>query len=451
MSQSKRGLPRLVPTLLAGLLALTAVPALSETTKAGAVGEETATQDMRFTIAVIPDTQNYLDFRAQRAEGFPFDASEMFLDQMAFVSRHLRANGGTIDFVTAVGDVWQHLPGDRPDPEHAALGMQWVPSPALETAASPRYRGKILTVEIPAALTGYRMIADKVPFALVPGNHDYDAMWTDARHPPSAAAQAGAGRPSGLGILHLGGLDLWRGAFGSETAFFRGKPWYVSSFRHGADSAVVFTAAGRRFLHIGLEMQPDDAALDWARGVLAHYRGVPTIVTIHQYLKPDGTRGADEMLQLSVVQPAHNDPEALWTKFIAANDQIFLVLNGHEEGAARRVDRNRQGHEVHQLLSDYQGRRQSFRGAAPGDPRVDRMPGIGDGWLRLLDFDLTPGRERIKVRTYSTHYKAEARDLPAYAQWYKAAEHPGMSDAEFLDQDDFTIELKDFGSRFGNR
>ncbi len=426
---------RLVLPLLAGCLA------------AASPAAETG-EGARFTIAVIPDTQNYLDFKAQRAEGFPFDANEMFLDQMAYVARNLRANGGTIDFVTSVGDVWQHLPGDKPDPEHVALGMASVPSPALERAASPVFREKILSVEIPAAVAGYRMIAGKVPFALVPGNHDYDAMWTDARYPPSAAATTGAGRPSGLGILHLGGLELWRQAFGSETPLFRDKPWYVSSFRHGADSAVVFTAAGRRFLHLGFEMQPDDAVLDWARRVLARYPGVPTIVTIHQYLKPDGTRGADSMIRLSVAQPSHNDPEALWSKFIAANDQIFLVLNGHEEGAARRVDLNRAGHEVHQLLSDYQGRRQSFRDVAPGDPRTDRFPGIGDGWLRLMDFDLTPGRERVHVRTYSTHYKAEARDLPAYANWYKAGEHSDMTDAEFLDQDDFTIELKDFARRF---
>lgn len=413
-----------------------------------AAGRAAGAGDARFTVAVIPDTQNYLDFRAQRAEGFPFDAKEIFFDQMAWVSRHLRTNGGTIDFVTSVGDVWQHSPGDVPDPEHAALGLKSVPSPVLEQAASPRFRDKILSVELPAAIAGYEMIAGKIPFALVPGNHDYDAVWTDSRYPPESAAKIGSGRPSGLGILHLGGFALWRQSFGSETPFFRNRPWYVSSFRHGADSAVIFVGAGRRFLHLGLEMQPDDAALDWARGVLARYPGVPTIVTIHQYLRPDGTRGADPMIRLSVAQPSHNDPEALWTKFIAANDQIFLVLNGHEEGAARRTDLNRAGHEVHQLLSDYQGRRQSFRDAVPGDPRTDRFPGIGDGWLRLLDFDLTPGAEAIHVRTYSTHYKAEARDLPGYARWYKATEHPDMTDAEFLDQDDFTIALQDFGTRF---
>ncbi len=403
----------------------------------------------RFTLAVIPDTQNYIDFHNQRAQGFPFDARELFFDQLAYVERHLQAEGGSIAFVSAVGDVWQHSPGDKPDPDSAARGLRSTPSVLLEQAASPQWRDAIVQVELPAAVAGYTMIAGKTPFALVPGNHDYDAVWTDARHPPDPSAHIGPGRPSGLGILLLGGLELWRRTFGRETAFFRGKPWYVSSFHDGADSAVIFGAAGRRFLHLGLEMQPDDAVLDWARGVIARYPGVPTIVTTHQYLKPDGVRGADPMLQLSVADPRHNDPEALWRKFIAVNDQIFLVLNGHEEGAARRVDLNVKGHKVYQLLSDYQERRQSFIDVAPGDPRTLHFPGVGDGWMRLMEFDLTPGDEKVHVRTYSTYFHADARDLPNYARWYKAVEHPDLTDEQFLDQDDFTLSLDDFPERFG--
>ncbi len=64
-----------------------------------AVAARAQSPDAHFTVAVIPDTQNYLDFHNQRAEGFPFDAREIFIDQMAYVERHLRANGGAIAFV----------------------------------------------------------------------------------------------------------------------------------------------------------------------------------------------------------------------------------------------------------------------------------------------------------------------------------------------------------------
>src|SRR5262245_29124322 len=34
-----------------------------------------------FTIAVIPDTQNYVDYRQQKAQGFPLDSRELFFEQ----------------------------------------------------------------------------------------------------------------------------------------------------------------------------------------------------------------------------------------------------------------------------------------------------------------------------------------------------------------------------------
>ena len=38
--------------------------------------------DQKFTIAVISDTQNYVDFTRQKAEGYPIDAAELFIEQM---------------------------------------------------------------------------------------------------------------------------------------------------------------------------------------------------------------------------------------------------------------------------------------------------------------------------------------------------------------------------------
>ena len=67
-----------------------------------------------FTLAAIPDTQNYLDYSHQTAEGFPFDANELFYAQLRYVASNLKSQGGDIAFVTALGDVWQH----------ATFGMQ---------------------------------------------------------------------------------------------------------------------------------------------------------------------------------------------------------------------------------------------------------------------------------------------------------------------------------------
>ena len=65
------------------LLAACAAPVAEEVQFPEVVTPEIQAQitpDQVFTIAVLPDTQNYLDYTHQKAEGFPFEASELFLE-----------------------------------------------------------------------------------------------------------------------------------------------------------------------------------------------------------------------------------------------------------------------------------------------------------------------------------------------------------------------------------
>jgi len=76
----------------------------------------------------------------------------------------------------------------------------------------------VISEEMPMAREGYKLLAGLVPFSVVPGNHDYDAMWTDARQPPSANATLSDFKT--LGQLHVGGLDNFRSVFGNDSDFF---------------------------------------------------------------------------------------------------------------------------------------------------------------------------------------------------------------------------------------
>ena len=224
-------------------------------------GSRAVDADRDFTIAVIPDTQNYLDYTHQKSEGFPFDASELFLAQMRYVAANASSAGGDIAFLTALGDVWQHQ-SVAIDPAHAARGFGRVANPFLDGHFAPTARTQ--DFEMPLARKGYALIEGKMPFAVVPGNHDHDAMWTDANHPPAAQFTGW----SSLGMLHAGGTSNFVSIFGAASDFFRGKDWYVDSFAGGASSAQVFEAGGYRFLHIGLQFDAPDAALAWASGVV---------------------------------------------------------------------------------------------------------------------------------------------------------------------------------------
>jgi 3',5'-cyclic AMP phosphodiesterase CpdA len=401
-----------------------------------ALAQPLAAKDTSFTIAVIPDTQNYMDYSHQKAEGFSFDASDQFLEQMRYIAANVESAGGDIAFVTAVGDVWQHqtLPID---PAHAARGFARVSNPMLDRMVYAS--AKVPSVEMPKAAEGYRLIAGKVPFSVVPGNHDYDAMW------PVVPPKGADGKPKVPFMLHVGGLSNFGSVFGPQSDFFRGRPWYVGANDGGADSAQIFTAGGYRFLHIGVQFNPPNSTLLWVERIMRRYRGVPTIISTHDYLSTKGERLANPIIDPAAVDPEDNNAEALWQKLISRNDQIFLVLCGHQHGQSRRMDRNRLGNEVYQILADYQDRGQSVKDAG-GKPAY-----TGDGWMRLMEFDMGGAVPVVRVRTYSTHYKALSGAMPQYAAWYRPHEQPKMSDAEFLAAEEFSLSLGDFRKRFDRR
>jgi hypothetical protein len=101
---------------------------------------------------------------------------------------------------------------------------------------------------------------------------------------------------------------------------------------------------------------------------------------------------------LAALDPIHNSAEDLWREFLSQHDQIFLVLCGHHHGVATRTDKNAKGHEVLQLLADYQDRGQASLDANVPLVRGQPVP-IGDGWLRLLSFDTQPRVPTLRVRT----------------------------------------------------
>src|SRR3546814_18442315 len=73
------------------------------------------------------------------------------------------------------------------------------------------------------------------------------------------------------------------------------------------------------------------------------------------------------------------------------------MLSAHQYGQSRRVDLNKFGHKVYQVMSDYQGRRQSFVTAAPA--RAAERETIGVGWIRLIKFDLSGEQASVRVST----------------------------------------------------
>ena len=254
-----------------------------------------------------------------------------------------------------------------------------------------------------------------IPFGMCPGNHDYDNMYyaSPNKYPPLVST-----------------ANWWKNYFGSGSKFFRYKPWYGGASDHvgyvstgaggsetgeypaagtlcnyGLSSYQYFTGGGKKFLHISLEMEAGAAAIAWAQKVIDAHPGYATIVTTHSYISPPAWGDNHSPLDPSASVPrntaaylvgspnGYNDADNVWNNLIAPNNQIFLVLCGHSwtstssvtapsgqvagisKGENIRIDKNKDGNPVYQVLSDYQGN--TNLGSAGGD-----------GWYRFMQFDV---------------------------------------------------------------
>ncbi|MFA4952536.1 MULTISPECIES: metallophosphoesterase [Brevundimonas] len=336
---------------LGGALLATAAPAWAEV----------------FTVAVVSDTQNYSDITLPQPRG-----ADTFAQQMRYLVETREEKN--LAFVSFVGDIVQHGDGQfrRAIPD-AEGEYQYFDSREEWDIANRAI--SILT-------------RSGLPFGMVPGNHDYDNYSWWAENGPGASKPLTGGR-------------AWSLYFGPDSRHFGGKAWYGGASANGLNSYQTFTGGGKRFLHLSLEMEPPQSALNWAQGVIDAHPGLPVIVTTHEWLKPDAqerSNGYD-----SYFAGADNlSPDQVWDRFIRKNAMIFMILSGHNytrpvdgvsNGENLRIDLNDAGHPVYQLIQDYQGNtvgRDGAAGSANG----------GAGWLRFMAFDTDT--RKIRFYTYST-------------------------------------------------
>jgi hypothetical protein len=218
------------------------------------------------------------------------------------------------------------------------------------------------------AWAAMRVLLGKVPYALVPGNHDYgpsgDASTRDTglnAHFPFAAHAA---MPTFGGAMVPGQLD---------NTFHRFEAW------------------DRKWLVVCLEWGPRDATIAWANEVMAQHPGRLGILVTHAYMNNNDRRYDHTDKEHPQHYNPHeyrtpggvNDGEELWQKLVRRHDFV-LTLNGHVlgDGTGYLQSRSDRGRTVHQILANYQ-----FRELG------------GEAWLRLLEF--RPDGKTVQVKTYS--------------------------------------------------
>jgi hypothetical protein len=207
-----------------------------------------------------------------------------------------------------------------------------------------------------------------LPYSILPGNHDVlDESRQDTQ----------------LDLANEPFLRWFGPTRGAKQSTFEGSdPTGMSQYH-------VFEAEGQQFLVLALAWRASDATLAWAQSVLDAHPTTPAILTTHALLNV----AADQSTPLETAEGQH-----MWDVLIRGNDQIFLTLNGHFHGATRLTKTNDFGHEVTQVLMDYQ---MAYEG--------------GNGYLGLLEFDLT--NNRIGLMTASPWVVSKPREtLTSYDQ-----------------------------------
>ncbi len=281
-----------------------------------------------FGLAVLPDTQFYSRY-ATTAEGNQFMTrygNEPYAAQTNWLAQHAKAMG--IPFVVHLGDVVDQQ--DKPAQWVVADGAMKI----LETA--------------------------KVPYSILAGNHDvtngcgYNGVQNDC----TDAQRNLASEPY---------LKTFPTSRAQQQATFGGRD------ASGFHEYHTFEAEGQKYLVLALSWRISDAGIAWARGVIAANPSLPVILSFHDYgaIDSDGTTAKDT--------PFGN---FIWDRLIKDNDQIFLVLSGHNHGSATKFRLNDQGHKVYEAVTDYQ---MAYQG--------------GNGYMRLYEFDLT--NNQIKAITFS--------------------------------------------------
>jgi len=303
-----------------------------------------------YTIAVLPDTQDYTD--ASLANGRP--------ETFHAMTEWLVANqdGKNIVFAIHVGDVTQDN-----------LASHWeVANRALTT------------------------LDGKVAYSLLPGNHDQALGGTAADHSSAfldalfSPARQAASNP---------------GTFGGT---------YDQEPERGANSFHTFEAPdGTDWLVVSLEFGPRDDVLRWAADVIGAHLDHQVIIASHSLTNwpvrhdPAGLplydEGAGADYGMGRDPEGANDGETVYRELLARFPNIAMTFSGHIFGDGAEVNESysQHGNRIVESLVNYQnGVAREITGN--GDPALGGQG--GNGAMRLVTID--PDNDRVTTEAYFT-------------------------------------------------
>lgn len=302
-----------------------------------------------YTIAVFPDTQDYTS-----NDGI----KHLFGDMTQWLVDNRQSHN--IIFMSHVGDITQNNQSYEWDIAEAAL----------------------------------RKLDGKIPYGLLPGNHDQSSGGSASDHSSneldsrfSAAKQA---------ITNAG---VFGGAYDQEQAAAR-------------NTYSTFTAPdGTKWLSISLEFGPRDDVIRWAGDVIEKFPDHRVMLATHSLTSyatrqdnlalPLYDEGAGYDYGMRTDQRGANDGEYVARALLSRYPNIVMTFSGHifGDGAETDITYNQYGEPVFQFLVNYQN---GVSREITGNGVESRGSNGGNGAIRLITID--PDNNRITTETYFTAF-----------------------------------------------
>ncbi len=235
--------------------------------------------------------------------------------------------------------------------------------------------GAAADIEWERAKAAIALLNGKVPYSLVPGNHDY---------------YNGNNR----------NLEKFNASFPLSYLAENNPDTFGGAYEDGKSENTYHTINinGNKYMIFALEYGPRDGVLLWMENLIKNNPDHTVIITTHSYQNPDGSLvSEDDYLDPKEKFPTEGESQAnngdeMWNEIIKKYANIAMVFSGHQTQENLRVliKEGDFGNRVTQILCDPQGMHDT-------------------GMLMLLRFS-EDGR-RVSVNWYSTvrnqYYRAE--------------------------------------------
>lgn len=256
--------------------------------------------DAVWSIAVIPDSQNYVK-SSQHREGFT---------QMTEWIRDHREEFN-IGLVLHEGDIVNNNDTNDPTSGDQTSSQQWA-----------------------NAQTSMKVLNGHVPYVMAAGNHDFGPTNAENRNTEInnyfSATDNPLVNPAFGGILK-----------GQMVAGRVENSYYEMTARDG-----------RPMLIMALEWEPRPATVDWANSIVSkpEYADHTAILLTHAFIN-----GTEQRYSNSRVS-ADADGQQLWTELVRDNENFELVFNGHfgDDGSGYVGSTGTEGNFVHQMFFNAQ-------------------------------------------------------------------------------------------------